>query len=316
MDKFVLQTTVPGEAGGVGMRHADAVMLLGSCFADNMGERFEMAAFEVLRNPFGVLYNPMSMALCLRYCLENREITKEDLVFQQGLWHSWLHHSSFSDSTPEACLAQCNAAIHRAHDFLSRCSTLVVTFGTAFVYKQKGSGRVVGNCHKVPQQQFIKSLAKVEEIVSEWQHLIFALPAHIKQIIFTVSPIRHWADGAHGNQLSKATLLMAVERLLGRRAGHTMSYFPAYEIMMDELRDYRFYADDLLHPNSLAEKIIWQRFAQTYMSEATLRVVDKAEQLYRMSQHRPFFPDSEEYRKHKEKTEQLKQELQRLISVE
>ncbi len=278
MDKIVFQTAVPVNAGGVNLCHADAVALLGSCFADNMGERFEMAAFDVLRNPFGVLYNPMSIALCLRHCFDNREITKDDLVLQQGLWHSWLHHSSFSDSTPEACLLRCNAAIRRAHEFLSHCSTLVITFGTAFVYKQKGTGRVVGNCHKIPQQQFVKTLATVEDIVSEWQHLIFALPAHIKQIVFTVSPIRHWADGAHGNQLSKATLLMAIERLVGRRAGHVITYFPAYEIMMDELRDYRYYADDLLHPNALAEKIIWQRFEQTYMSEATLQIIDKAEQ--------------------------------------
>ncbi len=314
MDKIVLQTAVPVEAGGVSLNHADAVMLLGSCFADNMGERFEAAAFDVFHNPFGVLYNPMSIALCLRHCLDNREITTDDLVYQQSLWHSWLHHSSFSATTPEECLLQCNTAIHRGHEFLSRCSTIVITLGTAFVYKQKGTGRVVGNCHKVPQQQFIKTMATVEEIVSEWQHLIFGMPSHIKQIVFTVSPIRHWADGAHGNQLSKATLLMAVERLLGRRAGHTISYFPAYEIMIDELRDYRYYADDLLHPNALAEKIIWQRFAQTYMSEATLQIVDKAEQLYRMSQHRPFFPDSEEYKKHKDKTEQLRHELQRLLS--
>ncbi len=314
MDKIVQQTTVPVAAGDVGITHADAILLLGSCFADNMGSRFETAAFDVLHNPFGVLYNPLSMAVCLRHCLEHRAIGESDLVFQQGQWHSWLHHGSFSGSTPAACLAQCNEAVSRAHTFLSRCSTLIVTFGSAFVYRHRGTGSVVGNCHKVPQQQFVKSLVTVDEIVSEWQQVIFGLPSHIKQIVFTVSPIRHWADGAHGNQLSKATLLMAVERLVGHRAGHTIAYFPAYEIMMDELRDYRYYADDLLHPSALAERIIWQRFSQAYMSEATRQLADKAEQLHRMERHRPFFPDSEEYRKHKAHMEQSRHELQQQLA--
>lgn len=310
-----LQTVVRTVPDGISLNHGDSMVLVGSCFTDNIGDKLETAAFDVLRNPFGILYNPFSIAQCLQRCLADKEITEDDLVCQQGQWHSWLHHGSFSQSTPQECLRLCNCSLHEAHAYLQQCSTLVITFGTSNVYRLKGSGRVVGNCHKVPQQQFVKQLSTVDDIVREWQKILYQLPQHVKKIIFTVSPIRHWADGAHGNQLSKATLLLAIDRLVGRRSGHVIAYFPAYELMMDELRDYRFYADDLLHPSTLATEIIWQRFEQTYMDEATRLIAAKSEQLYRMQQHRPFFPDSEEYRQHQAKTQQLQQELQALIAA-
>jgi hypothetical protein len=311
-----LQTVVNIEKDDIDVSHADSLLLIGSCFTDNIGDRLETAAFDVRRNPFGILYNPLSIAQCLQRCLADRELTNDDLVFQQGQWHSWLHHSSFSQSSPQECLKLCNYSIHDTHAYLQSCTTLVITFGTAYVYHLKSDGRVVGNCHKVPQQQFMKQLSTVDDIVREWQNILFSLPRNVKKIIFTVSPIRHWADGAHGNQLSKAILLLAIDRLVGHRSGHTIGYFPAYELMMDELRDYRFYADDLLHPSTLATEIIWQRFATAYMNVTTQQTAHKAEQLYRMQQHRPFFPDSEEYRQHQAKTQQLQQELQMLMEQE
>lgn len=309
-----LQTVVPVDRDGIELSHTDALLLAGSCFTDNIGDRLESAAFDVQRNPFGILYNPFSIAQSLQRCMEDRELTEGDLVQQQGQWHSWMHHGSFSQSTPEACLRLCNSSLHATHAYLQQCSALIITFGTAYLYRLKSDGRVVGNCHKIPQQQFVKQLPAVDDIVREWQKLLYGLPRNVEKIIFTVSPIRHWADGAHGNQLSKATLLLAIERLVGHRAGHVIAYFPAYELMMDELRDYRFYADDMLHPSPLATEIIWRRFAGAYMSELTRRIADKAEQLYRMQQHRPLHPDSEEYRQHQVKTVQLQHELQALIS--
>lgn len=308
-----LTTPITIQPSGITLGYGDMLLLVGSCFTDNIGCHLDMAAFDVLRNPFGILYNPASIAQCLQRCVEDAALTQSDLVQQQGQWHSWLHHSSFSRSTPQETLQACNDALHQAHAFLESCTTLIVTFGTAYIYKLKRDGRVVGNCHKVPQQQFVKQRMQVDDIVSEWQKLIFRLPRNIEKIIFTVSPIRHWKDGAHENQLSKATLLLAIDRLVGHRAGHAIVYFPSYELMMDELRDYRFYADDLLHPSNLATDIIWQRFLESYADDATQQIAHKAEQLYKMQQHRPFFPDSDEYCTHQAKTAALQEELKKLI---
>ncbi len=309
-----LTTPIIPEPGGITLNYGDRVLLMGSCFTDNIGAHLEAAAFDVLCNPFGILYNPSSIAMCLQHCVEATPITAADLVQQQGQWHSWLHHSGFSRPTPQETLRACNEALYRAHHFLEGCTTLIVTFGTANVYRLKHDGRVVGNCHKVPQQQFIRQRLAVDDIVGQWQQVIFQLPRGIQKVVFTVSPIRHWKDGAHEDQLSKSTLLLAIDRLVGRRAGHTIGYFPSYELMMDELRDYRFYADDMLHPSSLAVDIIWQRFLSCYMGAATQQIVNKAEQLHKMQQHRPLFPDSHEYRAHQARTTALERELQELIA--
>lgn len=309
-----LTTPITTQQAGITLGYGDMLLLVGSCFTDNIGSHLEMAAFDVLSNPFGILYNPASIARCLLRCAEGTPLTEDDLVQQQGQWHSWQHHGSFSRATPQQTLQACNDALRRAHDFMAACTTLIVTFGTAYVYRLKKDGRVVGNCHKVPQQQFIKQRMQVDDIVGEWQNLIYRLPRNIEKIVFTVSPIRHWKDGAHENQLSKATLMLAIDRLVGRRAGHTIAYFPSYELMMDELRDYRFYADDMLHPSSLATEIIWQRFMECYADDTTRQIAHKAEQLYAMQQHRPLYPDSDEYRAHQARTSALQEELRQLIA--
>lgn len=270
----------------------DGVVSLGSCFADAMGVRLEQGGFRVERNPFGTLYNPASVAAALDRLVADREIVEEDLVQHESLWHSWHHHGAFSRPTSAETLEACNDRIHQAHRSLAEAKVLLVTFGTAWIYEHEG--RVVANCHKLPPQRFHRRRLSVEEIAAVWQPLLQTLSAFNPDlsIVFTVSPIRHLADGAHDNQLSKSTLLLAVDRLLataadgeGRQGARV--YFPAYEIVLDELRDYRFYGADLSHPSPVAEDIVYERFQQAAMSPATIQQAHNNTKLARRLLHRP-----------------------------
>ncbi len=245
------------------------IVSLGSCFADEIGDRLREGDFRIEQNPFGTLYNPASIAAALHRIIDDREIDASDLVRHEELWHSWHHHGSFSRPTQEECLATCNNRIHQAHAALKEASLLMVTFGTAWVFEHKGM--VVANCHKLPPQEFVRRRMTVEEIVALWSPLLQKLSTFNPQLttLFTVSPIRHMADGAHGNQLSKATLLLAVDELLSSLTSHlSPCYFPAYEIVLDELRDYRFYGPDMTHPTPLAVDVVWERFQSATMTPA------------------------------------------------
>lgn len=268
-----LTTPVPVVPSPLRLSHERPVLLIGSCFTESIGMKISDFGFRTLINPFGILYNPLSIAECLRRCVEGEEITERELVFRDQLWHSWLHHGSFSRPTPEACLEACNQRLHEAHNFLKENPVIILTLGTAWVYEHEG--RPVANCHKVPGKEFTKRLLTVDEITSQFSPLNSPFP-----ILLTVSPIRHWADGPHGNQLSKSTLLLATEQL-------PWEYFPAYEILMDELRDYRFYDRDLLHPSPLAVDIVWERFQQTYMDAPTLARGQEAHKQHLREAHRP-----------------------------
>ncbi len=248
------------------------IVTIGSCFSDEIGHRLAEGGFSVEQNPFGTLYNPASVAAALERVADDREIGSDDLVEHEGLWHSWHHHGAFSRSTADETLAVCNARIHQAHAALKEADLLMLTFGTAWVFEH--NGKVVANCHKLPPQNFVRRCMTVDEIVSRWMPLLNKLSALNARltILFTVSPIRHMADGAHGNQLSKATLLLAEEELLrARNQGGKVHYFPSYEIVLDELRDYRFYAADMAHPTPLAVDIVWDRFQQACMTPSTIQ---------------------------------------------
>lgn len=256
------------------------LLLLGSCFTDEIGARLQHAGFDLLCNPFGTLYNPLSIQSCLRRAESGELFGERDLVFHDGLHHSWSHHGSFSAPDAAAVLDRCNEALFRTSEFLRRQPVTVITLGTAYAFflndpASPHHGRVVANCHKLPAANFDRRRLSVDEVVGAFEPT--------PKTIFTVSPIRHLADGAHGNQLSKSTLLLAVERLCARGA----AYFPSYEIMLDELRDYRFYARDMCHPSDLAVDIIWERFQQTFMDDAVRSRVLLNEKAYRQSQHRP-----------------------------
>lgn len=272
--------------------------MVGSCFAENIGRKLEEHKFTVDINPFGILYNPASVAEGLRRLLCPERFTPGDLFQHEGIYHSFAHHSRFSAPTEEECLEQINSRLYQSSDFLRKATRLVITLGTAFVYRLKSNGRIVANCHKLPEKRFDRERLSVEAIVADWKPLLLALweqnPA--LKILFTVSPIRHWKDGAHENQLSKATLLLAADALQ-REFPERIAYFPAYEILMDELRDYRFYADDMLHPSPLAIDYMWQRFTDHFLSADTLAILKEWGDIQKAMNHKPFQPDSEVYKR-------------------
>lgn len=290
MKQIRLQTTVPTEPLPFKVSHDEPILLIGSCFTENMGQRMASLHFDTLINPFGIMYNPLSIAEALRRCLDNDPVDDSILVQRDGLWHSWLHHGAFSRHDRQDCLDACNAHIDKAHAFLGRCRKIIVTLGSAYYYTLNATGLVVANCHKVPSAEFGLHLASVEEITTAWQPLMKRLREAGFELLFTVSPVRHNAYGPHGNQLGKAALLLAVDSLC-RSFG--ASYFPAYEIVVDELRDYRFYADDLSHPSPLAENIVWQRFQLSTMSDATIALCDQYDSENRRTAHRTILRDED-----------------------
>ena len=271
--------------------YGDKVLLLGSCFADNIGAKFAEHYFQATINPLGTLYNPASIALSITD--SQHSIPDSRLIYHNGLWHSMMHHGTFSGKDKVAVQARCLDGYERLQRALQEATTVIVTFGTAWVYEM--DGQVVANCHKLPANRFTRRCLAVDEIVEMWQPIVVSMPD--KHWIFTVSPIRHVKDGLHANQVSKAILLQAVDEL-------GQSYFPSYEIMMDELRDYRFYAEDMVHPSQVAVEYIWQRFVETYMTEDTRGEMRTLHQLWQDRHHRFLHPDSEEaerFRLHVEK---------------
>lgn len=267
--------------------HDDSIVSIGSCFADEMATRLAEGGFQVEQNPFGTLYNPASVALGLQRLIDNREIGIADLVQHEGLWHSWYHHGSFSHASQKECLEACNSRIREAHHTLKEANLLIVTLGTAYIFEHEGL--VVSNCHKLPPQQFTRRMMTTSEIVALWQPLTDRLHTfnHGLSIIFTVSPIRHMADGAHGNNMSKATLLLAIDQLINTPLPTPSYYFPAYEIMLDELRDYRFYGPDMVHPSPLAADIIYDRFQQATMSPSTIQQAHNTAKQHKREHHIP-----------------------------
>lgn len=274
----------------------DRLLFLGSCFADAVSACMATYYFRLTANPFGTLYNPLSIAQAMQL----QEVP--ELVEWGGLYHSMAHHGDFSSPSREQTYARCAESILLMQSALSEATVVCVTFGTAWVYEMPTNAKanakaIVANCHKMPASRFTRRRLSVEEIVAAWQPILAAYPD--KHFIFTVSPIRHLKDGLHENQLSKATLLQAVDRLCSiSEAVYTpsaqRSYYPAYEIMLDELRDYRFYAEDMIHPSDQAVRYIFQRFVDVYCSDTTKADMQALHQLYLDRQHRFLHPDSPE----------------------
>lgn len=264
-----LQTIVDIKPSEWKIGYEDKILLLGSCFSDEIGAQMQQRYMQVTCNPFGTLYNPLSIAQAINLQIFNSSNCKLPLVEHDGLWHSMAHHGSFSRPTKEEAEEAVNESIVAMQKALNEATVVIVTLGTAWVYEMNGD--VVGNCHKLPEKLFTRRRLSVEEIVAAWRPILEQYKD--KHWIFTVSPIRHIKDGLHENQLSKATLLMAVEELgnTENRVQNTerITYFPSYEILLDELRDYRFYADDLVHPSSLAVSYIWERFVDTFCTNQT-----------------------------------------------
>lgn len=284
---------------GLRIGYADNLMLLGSCFSENIGQYLLKAKFRCDLNPFGVLYNPLSISVALREILNGRtyHVGDSELFCSEDMWHSYMHHSRFSASSQKECVAMINARLQEAAMVLDSLDCLMLTFGTARCYFLKSTSKVVANCHKLPDRLFDRILLSVEDIVKDYVELIERLLKRrpTLQILFTVSPVRHAKDGLHGNQVSKAVLLLAIEQLC--ELFSNCHYFPSYEILLDELRDYRFYADDMLHPSILATDYVWECFCESYFTAETLSVKAACEDIARALEHRPFRPDSIQYKK-------------------
>lgn len=276
--------------------HNEQLLLMGSCFAENIGVRLAQHKFNVTSNPFGILYNPQSIAQSLVRLLENRPITPDELFYHTGRWNSFLHHSRFSHHDKGEALTLMNSAFNSGVHAVRTASSLLVTWGTSHVYYNKESKHVVSNCHKLPEAAFHRIRLTVDEIVATWSSLVVQLQTvnPSLKILFTVSPIRHLRDGAHGNQLSKSVLLLAIDELCNKYPS-VCHYFPSYEILLDELRDYRFFDADMVHPSTVAIDYIWQQFSNLYFSQASKTICTEWIKLDKLLSHRPLTTDVDVY---------------------
>lgn len=292
-----LQTLVDLPTDLPEVTHRRPILLMGSCFAEHIGRRLEGYKFRVERNPYGILYNPLSMAQALDELRLEVAYDASRLFFHNDLWHSAMHHGSFSHPTAEETLQAIGRRQNSARAVLESSPLLMLTLGTAHVYERVDTGQVVGNCHRLPARCFGRRLISVSEaterLAATLEPLLSKNPD--MQVLMTVSPIRHVGDGLHANQLSKSTLLLAVEALTHAFPGR-IGYFPAYELLMDELRDYRFYADDLVHPSALAVEWVWSKFVEACMSPDTRVVLKELDGLKADLGHRPFRPQGDAYR--------------------
>jgi len=262
------------------------LLFFGSCFTENIGEKIANLHLQNIINPFGILYNPSSVAENIRILIANRSLSENDLDFNNNKWFSYNHHGKFSNSDKQKCLNGINDEINNANNFLKETDLLFITFGTSWVYKLKETSKIVANCHKIPAKNFIRERLTISEIFDTYSKLITELKTinpKIK-IVFTVSPIRHWKDGANGNQLSKSILLLAIEEIV--KQNKNCFYFPSYEIVMDDLRDYRFYNSDMLHINETAIDYIWGKFKSVFFDEKIEEYEKQIEKVNNALNHR------------------------------
>lgn len=273
------------------------IISLGSCFAENMGEKFEYFKFQNTVNPFGIIFNPISIEKLIHRAINKIEFTESDIFFHNERWHCFEVHSDLSASSSELLLANLNKVLHSFRSQIQEATHLIFTYGTSWVYRNKVSNEIVANCHKVAQNQFNKEILSVDTIEKSIQNTIDL----VKKInpncnfIFTISPVRHIKDGFVENQRSKAHLITALHSTNFEL--RTSSYFPSYEILMDELRDYRFYADDMLHPSQTAIDYIWIKFFENHVDENEFGIMQEVCDIQKALHHKPFNPNSESHQK-------------------
>jgi hypothetical protein len=287
----------------VTIKHTDNIFLIGSCFTENIGTKFRQHLFNVCENPNGILFNPISIAKSITSYIENKTCTADTLFFANEVWNSWEHHSRFSGVDKHTVLNDINVAQNNAHYFLKKADWVVITLGSAFVYQINNT--VVANCHKIPTDKFNKKLLTVEEVLAALDnvmHRIFMFAPQAK-IMFTISPVRHLRDGFIENNRSKAVLIQAVHHLVAKF--NNLYYFPAYELVLDDLRDYRFFAEDMVHPNYLATNYVWEKLVQTCISAETQNTMQAINELNAAMAHKPFNPTSGAHAKFLEKYKQI-----------
>ena len=280
------RTEIFPEKSELKIKPEDKIVTFGSCFADNIAGKFIEYKFRTLKNPFGVLYNPVSIANSVKIIYDKILFSEKDLIFHQGEYHSFYHHSSFSSDNPANVINRINAGISSAHNFIKGANLIVLTFGTAWVYEYIETNEVVSNCHKIPANKFNRRKIDVRETTSAASRAIKLLKMINPElkILLTISPVRHWKDGAVENQRSKATLILAAEKLV--EECDNVFYFPSYEIVIDDLRDYRFYSSDLVHPNNLAVEYIWEKFAEAYFPSETIAYLSEINKIKSAFNHK------------------------------
>lgn len=290
------RTQIPISKSNFPMTYQSKVLSLGSCFAVNMAEKFDYFKFQNTVNPFGIFFHPMAIEKFVGFAAGEKMFTEKDIFFHNERWHCFNAHSDLSHTNKEQLLRNLNAKVSEKNENLSKASHVIITFGTAWIYRNTESNEIVANCHKVPQLQFKKELLSVEIIKKSIQNTIGLLRKINPEIhiIFTISPVRHIKDGFVENQWSKSNLISALQEIISQNRKNS-HYFPSYEIMMDELRDYRFYAEDMIHPNQTAIDYIWKRFSETWISESEIPLMNQIDSIQKSLKHRPFNPDSESH---------------------
>lgn len=312
--KMNFTTKIPIQKYNHPITYDSKIMLLGSCFAESMGKKFDYFKFQNTTNPFGIIFNPVSLAKLIERSVQKEFYTEEDIFFHNDLWHCYEVHSELSHTDKQLFLNNLNSVVELTHRQIGSLTHCIITLGTSWVYRNIETNEIVANCHKVPQKQFVKELLSPEIIAQSIESILFSISVVNPNcnFIFTVSPVRHLKDGFAENTLSKSHLISALHKTITHLPS-PISYFPSYEIMMDELRDYRFYAEDLLHPNQMAIDYIWIQFFENYISESEFGLMNQICEVQRALKHRPFNPNSESHLKFLEhlnlKIEQIKEKL-------
>jgi hypothetical protein len=288
--------------------HGSHLVLLGSCFSENMEQKFDYFKFDQFTNPFGILFQPKAIEKALEDCVDQKKYDQNDLIQHGNIWLSLNHHSNFNQRDAKIVLQHINTNIDKGHKALKKATHILITLGTSWVYRWNKDGSFVANCHKIPQASFSKELLSSEQIDMSLQNMISKVREINKEVqfIFTVSPVRHLKDGFEENNLSKSLLIAAIHKIKNNERVH---YFPSYEIMMDDLRDYRFYKRDMVHPSDEAVDYIWEFFKNSWISQQAREIMIEIEEIQRSLLHRAFDPESEA---HQEFLLRLKDKMQKL----
>lgn len=292
-----LQTLVDIPKPGFHVQYSGKLLLLGSCFSNNIGTKLEWLKFKAVTNPFGVLYNPASIAQSIENLLTRETFTEKDISYHNELYFTYYHHTSFSKVAKEDFLKSINASFQKAKTHLFKTDVLFITLGTAWAYRLKSSNQIVANCHKIPATKFDREFLNTDEItrlLSVQFNTLRKVRPELK-IVLTVSPIRHWKDGGIENARSKSSLIIAIKEL--EKLFPDIFYFPVYEIFMDELRDYRFYENDMIHPSGFAIDYVWQKFQETFFLPDTTKLATQVEKIKKSFEHRPVNLQTESFKK-------------------
>lgn len=315
-------TKIPVKKSNFPIDYDSKILLLGSCFTENIGNKFDYFKFQSTTNPFGIIFNAVSLEKLIRRIVENNKFTEKDIFFHNDLWNCYEVHSEWSNPDKDIFLNNLNSILELTHQQIGLLRHCIITLGTSWVYRNIESNEIVANCHKVPQKQFVKELLSINQIEESLQNIISLMQSVNPdcKFIFTVSPVRHIKDGFTENTLSKAHLIAAIHSVFNQNFSTSLelttnqnqknnklssithhsssiTYFPAYEIMLDELRDYRFYTEDMLHPNQTAIDYIWEQFLKNHISESVYEIMDEISAIQKGLQHRPFNPNTENHQK-------------------